>query len=125
MTDTDLVAAVTRSLDDDTLATFERRVDEQAAALRAAIESGDFENQTPTVGFELEAYAVDDEGRLERVPESVFRSSPCNKELGLHNVELNTFGPPAPPSTTSASTSSSTGCGPFRQRRVATRTCPT
>jgi hypothetical protein len=90
MTDTDLVAAVTRSLDDDTLATFERRVDEQVAALRAAIESGDFENQTPTVGFELEAYAVDDEGRLERVPESVFRSSPCNKELGLHNVELNT-----------------------------------
>jgi hypothetical protein len=90
MPNSDLVARVQQSLDDETRAVFERRVDDQAATLREAIESGRFENDVPTVGFELEAYAVDDEGRLARVPDAVFDAPACNAELGLHNVELNT-----------------------------------
>lgn len=90
MTDTDLVEAVKRSLAPDTRETFERRVDRQAATLREEIEAGEFDNEVPTVGFELEAYAVDAEGRLARVPDAAFDSPAVNKELGLHNVELNT-----------------------------------
>jgi hypothetical protein len=90
MVDSDLTARVRQSLSEETRDVFERRVDEQADALREAIATGDFENETPTVGFELEAYAVDDEGTLARVPDAVFDSPACNKELGLHNVELNT-----------------------------------
>jgi hypothetical protein len=85
---TDLAALVDRSLSSATRHEFERRVEDQAARLREEIADGAFENEGYTLGLELEAYAVDDDGRLSRVPESVF--GPCAKELGLHDVELNT-----------------------------------
>jgi hypothetical protein len=86
---TDLVA---RSLSDETHATFTRRVESQAETLRAAIDAGDLDNGQFAVGLELEVYAVDgdDERRpLTPLSERVFDSA-ANKELGLHNAELNT-----------------------------------
>jgi len=90
MDDAELAKVVSRSLSPATLETFERRVDEQAATLRGELRDGRFENEAFSVGLELEAYAVDVEGRLATVPESVFEAGAANKELGLHNVELNT-----------------------------------
>lgn len=90
MPDPGPVDLVQRSLAPETREEFERRVEEQAAALREALTSEAFENEAYTVGLELEAYAVDGEGRLARVPEAVFADSACNGELGLHNLELNT-----------------------------------
>jgi hypothetical protein len=90
MPDAELAELVRRSLADETRETFEGRVDEQASRLREAIEAGEFDNVASTVGFELEAYAVDPEGRPARVPEAVFEVEGCNRELGLHNVEINT-----------------------------------
>ena len=85
---TDLVK---RSLTDETLAEFERRVDRQAASLREAIAAGDLDNGEFAVGLELEVYAVDrdDGGTLTPLSEGVF-DSVANKDLGLHNAELNT-----------------------------------
>ena len=91
------IELVTRSLAPETLESFEDRLAEQAAWLRAAIDDGRMDNADPTIGLELEVYAVrtagaDDasETRLARVPAGVFETSAANKELGLHNVEINT-----------------------------------
>jgi len=57
----DIVALVKRSLSDDTETEFTRRVDEQAAQLRSAIEAGEFENEGFSVGMEIELYAINKE----------------------------------------------------------------
>jgi hypothetical protein len=89
--ESEFVELVTRSATSEARAEFERRVATQADALREALSAGEFENDAYSVGLELEAYAVEPgDGRLARVPEAVFENSPCNPELGLHNVELNT-----------------------------------
>ncbi|MFB6206871.1 MAG: hypothetical protein ABEJ05_10145 [Haloglomus sp.] len=79
---------VERSLSASTRAEFESRVDDQARFLREEIGRGQLDNDGFAVGLELEVYAVDDDGRLADLPESVFGT--CNKELGVHNAELNT-----------------------------------
>ena len=99
------VELVRRSLDPDTAEPFEERLTEQARWLRAAIEGGRMDNPDFAVGLEMEVYAVaggndgsDDGGdpgddaapRLTRLPEEVFETAAANKELGLHNVEINT-----------------------------------
>ncbi|MFC6716982.1 hypothetical protein ACFQGT_15985 [Natrialbaceae archaeon GCM10025810] len=89
MVDSDLVEFVTRSLRDDTRETFERRVDEQADRLRDALRGTTLDSPGFGLGIELEAYAIDEAGRLARVPEQVL-AGPCARELGVHNVELNT-----------------------------------
>jgi hypothetical protein len=86
---TDHVSLLRRSLagTDD----FDRRVREQADRLVAALEAGTFDNTAATLGLELEVYAADargDSATLEPVPEDVF-DGPADKELGLHNAELN------------------------------------
>ncbi len=86
---TEFIDLVTRSLRDETRSEFDRRVDEQAAHLAEACRAGRLDNPCFGLGMELEAYAVDDDGRLTRVPEAVLEG-PCEKELGLHNVEFNT-----------------------------------
>jgi hypothetical protein len=90
MPDRDLVDLVRRSLAEPTRAPFEERVEEQADRLRDEIETGAFDNRGFTVGLELEAYAVDEDGALAKAPEAVFETARCNEELGLHNVEINT-----------------------------------
>ncbi|WP_265112148.1 hypothetical protein [Halosolutus halophilus] len=85
----DRIDLVTRSLRDATRREFDRRVDEQAARLTDTLPTGRLDSPTFGLGLELEAYAVDDAGRLARVPDTVLEG-PCEKELGVHNVEFNT-----------------------------------
>jgi len=85
----DLVAAVARSTDPDVREAFDRRVRDQAERIRDDIRSGRLDTGEFAVGMELEAYATDADGRLERIPERVFERGGCAKELGLHNLEVN------------------------------------
>ncbi len=83
---------IRKSLDDDTLDEFEERVEEQAEFLKNEIRAGKLDNPDYTVGLEIEVYAVNDDGRLTRLPAEVFENcgERLNKELGLHNAEINT-----------------------------------
>ena len=82
-------ATVQRAVDADSRETFDRRVDEQAAALRTAIGEGEFDGEGFAVGLEVEYYAVDDEGRLGMLPDALFGSAGRTREIGRHNVESN------------------------------------
>ena len=87
------VELVQRSLSPETAATFRDRLETQADWLRAAIEAGRFDNDDLAVGLELEAYAVvngEPKPQLARLPEAVFEEPAANKELGRHNIEINT-----------------------------------
>jgi hypothetical protein len=89
------VDLVRRSLREETAVTFDERVAEQAAWLREAIAAGEMDNHEFAVGLELEVYAVEragdgaEGGRLVPLPDAAF-AGVANKELGLHNAELNT-----------------------------------
>lgn len=83
---------VRESLSRGSLERFESRVRRQADSLIDEIERGGLDNPEFAIGLELETYAVDAEGRLAPLPDDVFES--CNKELGLHNAEINS--PPSP-----------------------------
>ncbi|SIR88374.1 hypothetical protein [Natronorubrum thiooxidans] len=85
----DRIDLVRQSLEDATRREFDRRVDEQAARLTDALRAGRLDNPSFGLGIELEAYVVDDSGRVARVPDTVLEG-PCEKELGRHNVEFNT-----------------------------------
>ncbi|MFB6101988.1 MAG: hypothetical protein ABEJ73_05430 [Haloplanus sp.] len=84
-----LVAAVERASTPETRETFDQRVREQAARIREDIRSGRLDTDEFAVGMELEAYAVDTDARLTPIPEAVFDRADCAKELGVHNLELN------------------------------------
>ncbi|MFD1642613.1 hypothetical protein [Halohasta litorea] len=84
-----VVATVRRALDDDTQATFDRRVAEQADRLRAELDRGAFDSSGFAVGLELELYAVGGTGALTRIDETVFADRTYTREIGRHNVELN------------------------------------
>ena len=88
--ETGLVDTIVRSLDAETRVEFDRRVAEQALRLARHCREGRLDTGGYAVGIELEAYAVDSEGRPTTVPEQVFEESECGKELGVHNVELHT-----------------------------------
>jgi hypothetical protein len=85
----DLVATVRRSLSGAAASEFDDRVEAGAAFLREELEAGTLSAPDFAVGMELEAYAVDREGRPTPLPASVFEDGPA-KELGVHNVECNT-----------------------------------
>jgi hypothetical protein len=85
----DLVAAVERAAAAATREAFDRRVGEQAERIREDIRAGRLDTDEFAVGMELEAYAVDADGRLAAVPDAVFDRADCAKELGVHNFELN------------------------------------
>jgi gamma-glutamyl:cysteine ligase YbdK (ATP-grasp superfamily) len=70
---------------------FEERVRQEAAVIEEHLAAGTFDNETSTVGLEYEFYAVDaSTGRIRRVPRALLDTLGFEKELGLHNVELNT-----------------------------------
>jgi hypothetical protein len=80
---------VTRSLQSETFREFERRVEEQAASLKADHDAGRFDSPTFATGMELEVYGVDGNGQLVTLPKSLFGDD-CDKELGRHNAEFQT-----------------------------------
>jgi hypothetical protein len=90
-------ATVRRALKADTRETFDRRVDEQAAALRAAIRDGEFDGAGFAVGLEVECYAVDGAERLTTLPDALFRPPGRTREIGRHNIELNSTPQPFDP----------------------------
>jgi len=84
---------VRRSLSAETADAFAGRLAEQADWLREQIEAGRMDNADFAVGLEMEVYAVEptaDVPRLARLPDGAFADEGTNKELGLHNAELNT-----------------------------------
>jgi len=91
VTDQQAIAdAVRESFLAETHERFDRRVDEQAEQVLADVREGRLDAGDFAVGVELEAYVVDDEGRPTPIPERAFEAAGCAKELGLHNVEINT-----------------------------------
>lgn len=80
---------IRRSLDESTVPKFERRVGGQADFLKNEVHNSNLDNPDFTIGLEIEVYAVDDDCRLAHVPSEVYGDG-VNKELGLHNAEINT-----------------------------------
>jgi hypothetical protein len=69
---------------------FENRVREEASVIEDHLAAGTFDNEGVTVGLEYEFYAADDEtGHIRRVPRALLEAPGFNKEIGLHNAELN------------------------------------
>ena len=87
---TDTTDAVRAALDPDRRASFQRRVEREAAALREDVDAGVFDATDFAVGIELEGYVVDSQGRLASAPEDLFGIDGCSRELGVHNAELHT-----------------------------------
>jgi hypothetical protein len=90
MSGSELAAQVRAALDVDA-AEFASRVDREVETLKAEIHDGTFDNPQAIVGLEYEFYAVDDETyALARVPRRLLEYIGFEKELGLHNAEMQT-----------------------------------
>jgi hypothetical protein len=90
MSASELATAVREALAVDGEA-FQERALEEAAALKEEVRDGTFDNSQAIVGLELELYAVDSRtGALRRVPRQLLGLIGFEKELGLHNAEMQT-----------------------------------
>ena len=90
MSASELSEAVGRALDVDG-ERFHDRARDEATRLKEEIRSGAFDNTEAIVGMELELYAVDDRSdALRRVPRQLLELIGFEKELGLHNAEMQT-----------------------------------
>ncbi len=90
MSASELADRVAEALTADTEA-FNNRAREEANALKSAVRDGTFDNTEAIVGMELELYAVDDQtDALQRVPRQLLELIGFEKELGLHNAEMQT-----------------------------------
>ena len=70
---------------------FRRRAAEEAERLKDEVRDGTFDNTEAIVGLELELYAVDARsGSLRGVPRDLLDLIGFEKELGLHNAEMQT-----------------------------------
>ena len=86
---------------------FEAAVEAEAEVIKAEVERGTFDNPQGIVGLEYEFYAIGDPGRddredgaygcLRRLPREILSLIGFEKELGLHNAELNTSPQPLNP----------------------------
>jgi gamma-glutamyl:cysteine ligase YbdK (ATP-grasp superfamily) len=69
---------------------FDSRVQQEATIVKDHLDKGTFDNEQTTVGFEYEFYAVDRRSHeLRRVPRQLLNCLGFDRELGLHNTELN------------------------------------
>ncbi|WP_459192961.1 hypothetical protein [Halosimplex sp. J119] len=90
MSGSELAARVRAALSVDA-EEFDRRAAEEAERLKAEVRDGTFDNTEAIVGLELELYAVDARsGSLRRVPRGLLGLIGFEKELGLHNAEMQT-----------------------------------
>jgi len=90
MSGSELAARVREALDVDA-DEFDARVAEEAERLKTAVSEGTFDNAEAIVGLELELYAVDARtGGLRRMPRHLLELIGFEKELGLHNAEMQT-----------------------------------
>jgi len=90
MSASDLAARVQATLDADS-ERFQARAAAEAEDLKAAVRDGTFDNTEAIVGLELELYAVDDRtDALRRMPRDLLELIGFEKELGLHNAEMQT-----------------------------------
>ncbi|WP_436925801.1 hypothetical protein [Halosimplex amylolyticum] len=90
MSGSELAARVRKVLSVDA-EDFDRRAAEEAERLKEEVRDGTFDNTEAIVGLELELYAVDARsGSLRRVPRSLLGLIGFEKELGLHNAEMQT-----------------------------------
>jgi len=83
---------IRKSLDESTKERFESRVETQAEFLREEIRESRLDNSDYTIGLEIEVYCAESDGRLGRFPSGIYDAcgERLNKELGLHNAEINT-----------------------------------
>ena len=94
MSGSELAAEVADTLTVDAEA-FRARAEAEADDLIEEVHAGTFDNSQAIVGLEQELYAVDDRtDALRRVPRGLLDRIGFEKELGLHNAELQTT--PAP-----------------------------
>jgi hypothetical protein len=94
MSGSELAAQVAEVLEVDAEA-FQEQAKREAEELKAEVHDGTFDNSQAIVGLELELYAVDDRtDALMRVPRPLLERIGFEKELGLHNAEIQTT--PAP-----------------------------
>jgi hypothetical protein len=90
MSASELAAAVRELLDVDREA-FQAEVRAEAEQLKREVRDGTFDNNQAIIGLELELYAVDDRtDALMRVPRPLLERIGFEKELGLHNAEVQT-----------------------------------
>jgi len=90
MSASELAAAVKDLLEVDA-EDFQEQAAAEAEWLKDEIREGTFDNSEAIVGLELELYAVDDRtDALQRVPRPLLERIGFEKELGLHNAEMQT-----------------------------------
>jgi hypothetical protein len=90
MSGSELAARVTEMLSVDAEA-FRERAQAEAEQLKDEVRSGTFDNTQALVGLELELYGVDNRSdSLRRMPRNLLGLIGFEKELGLHNAELQT-----------------------------------
>ncbi|MFB6153510.1 MAG: hypothetical protein ABEJ27_04585 [Halodesulfurarchaeum sp.] len=73
---------------------FQAQVRRDAEVIRSEVDDGTFDNPQGIVGLEYEFYAVADDGALARIPRRLLSYIGFEKELGLHNAEMQTHPDP-------------------------------
>jgi len=90
MSVSELAAAVRETLAVDA-EEFRSRAQREAEQLKSAVREGTFDNSQALIGLELELYAVDSRtDALRRMPRGLLGLIGFEKELGLHNAEMQT-----------------------------------
>ncbi|MFB6200798.1 MAG: hypothetical protein ABEI98_02190 [Halorhabdus sp.] len=90
MSASELATAVREALSVDA-EEFQAKAEAEAEELKREVEAGTFDNNQAIVGLEFELYAADDRtDALRRVPRQLLELIGFEKELGLHNAEMQT-----------------------------------